>query len=246
MNINMKKGVLAGDIRLREALNLAIDRELYVAKINPLGQLPAYSINPPILSNYTTQSMPMKDMPQSERIARAKELVAAAGYSPENPLKLTVDYPTQESTRQILLAFRQMLLPIGIDLTLNNMEWQVFVGLVNDRNFDIGILGSSGAYDDYENGLDNYRGDANDGNYSAYNNPVFDDLFHRGGTATDINVRRDLMQQAERTMLADFPIVPISFTALNRVVNPQLVGVLDGTRFPQSRYLSFKNTAASQ
>lgn len=246
MNINMKKGPLAGDIRLREALNLAIDRELYATKIDPRGQQPAYSVNPPIISNYTTQPMPMKDVPQSERIARAKELVAAAGYSPDKPLKLTVSYPTDENTKQILLSFRQMLLPTGIELTLNNMEWQVFVGLVNARNFDIGILQAAGTYDDYENGLDNYRSDANEANYSAYSNPVFDDLFHRGSTATDINVRRDLMQQAERTMLADFPLVPVSFGVINRVVNPQLVGVLDGTRVPQSRYLSFRNASASQ
>ena len=241
MPINMAKGPLSQDIRLREALNLAIDRDLIVAKISPLDQQPAYSINPPILSDYTTQPMPLKDMPQDQRIKRAKELVAAAGYGPDHPLKITVSYPTEDNTRQLLLAVRQMLLPIGIELTLSNMEWQAYVGALNQRNFDIGIMGASGAYDDYENGLDNYRSDAGEGNFCGYSSKVFDDLFHRGGTATDIATRRDLMQQAERTMLADFAVVPTYFGVINRVVNPRIQGVVDSVKVPQSRYLSIKD-----
>ncbi|MEI9985465.1 MAG: peptide ABC transporter substrate-binding protein [Aliidongia sp.] len=241
MNINTAKGPLAGDVRLREALNLAIDREIIVKKVTPLDQEPAYSVNPPVISDYTAPTMPLKDMPQAERTKRAKELVAAAGYGPDHPLKITVSYPTEENTRQILLAIRQMLQPIGIDLTLSNMEWQAYVGAVNERNFDIGIMGLVGSYDDYENGLDNFRSDAGESNMCGYSNKAFDDLFHRGGTATDINTRRELMEQAERTVLADYAIVPIYFGVLNRLVNPKLVGVLDATRVPQTRFLSLKS-----
>ena len=240
MNINMAKGPLAGDARLREALNLAIDRDILVKKVSPLDQQPAYSITPSVISDYTPQEMPLKSIPQAERTQRAKELVAAAGYTPDKPLKITVSYPTEENTRQILLAIRQMLMPIGIELTLSNMEWQAYVGAVNERNFDIGIMGAVGSYDDYENGLDNFRSDAGEGNYCGYSSKVFDDLFHRGGTATDINTRRELMQQAEKTVLADYAIVPVYFGVLNRLVNPKLQGVLDDTRVPQTRFLSFK------
>jgi oligopeptide transport system substrate-binding protein len=242
MNMNMAKGPLSQDIRLREALNLAIDRDLLVKKINPLDQQPAYSINPPILSDYTTQAMPLKDMAQADRTQRAKELVAAAGYGPDHPLELTVSYPTEDNTRQILLGIRQMLQPIGINLTLSNMEWQAYIGVVNARNFDIGFMGASGPYDDYENGLDNFRSDAGESNYCGYSSKIFDDLFHRGGTATDIATRRQLMEQAERTVLADYALVPITYGVINRVVNPQLQGVLDSTFVPQSRFFSFKTS----
>ena len=240
MNINMAKGPLSQDIRLREALNLAIDRETITTKISNTGQTPAYSIMPPVVSDYTPQPMAMKDVPQEERLKRAKELVAAAGYGPDHPLQITVSYPTEENTRQILLAIRQMLQPVGIELTLSNMEWQAYVGVVNQRNFDIGIMGASGPYDDYENGLDNFRSDAGEGNFCGYSSKVFDDLFHRGGTATDINTRRELMQQAEKTLLADYPLVPIYFGTLNRLANPRLLGMDYAIKVPQSRYLSFK------
>ncbi|MGB8842416.1 MAG: peptide ABC transporter substrate-binding protein [Aliidongia sp.] len=238
--INMTRGALAQDIRLREALNLATDRDLLVEKINPVDQLPAYSINPPSLSNYTTQPMALKDLSQAERIKRATELVTAAGYGPDHPLKLTVSYPTDENSRQVLLAIRQMLLPVGIELTLNNMEWQVYIRAINTHDFDIGFLGASTPYDDYENGLDNYRGDAGDANFCGYRNEKFDDLFHRGATATDLATRRHLMEEAERTLLADYPLIPLYFGATNRVVNPKLAGVIDIVQVPQTRFLAFK------
>ncbi|MEI9985464.1 MAG: peptide ABC transporter substrate-binding protein [Aliidongia sp.] len=241
MNINMAKGPLAKDARLREALNLAIDRDILTTKVSPLGQQPAYGIIPPVVSDYTPQAMPLKDMPQAERLKRAKELVAAAGYGPDHPLQITVSYPTEENTRQVLLAIRQMLQPIGIDLALSNMEWQAYVGVMNQRNFDIGIMGASGPYDDYENGLDNFRSDAGEASFGGYSSKVFDDLFHRGGTATDINTRRELMQQAERTVLADYAIVPVYFGVLNRLVNPRIQGMDYSIKVPQTRYLSVKD-----
>jgi oligopeptide transport system substrate-binding protein len=241
LNINMTKGPLAEDIRLREALNLAVDRDLLVGKINPLDQEPAYSVTPSFVSNYTPQPMKLKDLAQADRIRRAKDLVAAAGYGPDHPLKLTVSYPTEENSRQVLLGIRQMLQPIGIDLTLNNMEWQGYIGAVNARNFEIGFMSLASPYDDYENNLDNFRSDAGDGNYCGYSSKTFDDLFHRGSTATDPAMRRQLLEAAERSLLADYAVVPVYFGVANRVVSPRLEGVLDSTRVPQSRYLSFKN-----
>jgi oligopeptide transport system substrate-binding protein len=240
MPINMIKGPLATDIRLREALNLAIDRDALVTQIDPRGELPAYGINPPVLSDYTPQSMPMKEMSQADRTKRAKALIAAAGYGPDHPLKLTVSYPTQDSSRQILLAFRAMLLPLGVELTLDNMEWQAFVGVLKNKSYDLGLLAAAGTSDDYENGLDNFRSDAGDFNWTGYSNPKFDDLFHRGSTATEWATHRQLLEEAERTVLADYCLIPLYFDALSRVVSPKIVGVRGSDRVPQSRYLSFK------
>lgn len=241
---NMAKGVLAQDRRIREALNLATDREAIATKIDPLGQIPAYSNTPTVISDYTPPVMPFKSMPQGDRLERAKALMQDAGYGPDHPLKLTISYPTQESTRQILGAIKQMWLKIGVDLQLDNMEWQVFVDKINQRNYDLAVMAAIGSYDDYENGLDNYRSDANFMNWCGYSNPKFDDLFHRGGTATDPATRRELMQQAEAVLLNDYPIIPLDFASLNRLVNPRLLGFVDSVLYPQSRHLSFKDQAS--
>jgi len=242
MFFNMVKGPLAHDVRLREAINLAIDRDVLVTKVDPRGEPPAYGMVPPVISNYTPQSMSFKGMPMADRLTRAKELTAAAGYSPAHPLSLQLIYTTDENGRQLMLAIAAMLKPIGIDLKLQNSEWQVFVANMNQRNYDIGGNYSLlGTYDDYENALDNWRSDAGFANPSGYANPKFDDLFHRGGTATTMATRRDLMQQAEKVMLDDYPIAPLEFGQRNVLVNPKLEGYVTDVIDNQSRYLSFKN-----
>jgi oligopeptide transport system substrate-binding protein len=237
---NMAKGLLSQDIRIRQALSMATDRETIVTKVDPMGDVPAYSMTPPVITDYIAPKLPFADTPMPERIAEAQKLMQAAGYGPDKMLKLTMSYPTRESTRQILLAIRQMWQKIYVDLTLENSEWQAFQSAVNLRNYQLGIMAALGPYNDYENGLDNYRTDAGNFNWCGYSNPKFDDLFHRGGTATDINVRRDLMQQAEQVVEADYAIIPIDYRTRNNVVSPKLEGFVDDQVYPQTRYLALK------
>ena len=239
---NMKRGPLAGPEHkdLREALNLAIDRDTLVTKIDNTGGKPAYGIIPPTISDFTPQNMPFMGTPMPARLAKAKELMKAAGYGPDHTLELKLSYPTDDSSRQIMLAIAAMWKPIGVELKLDNMEWQAFVGLVDERNYEIGYLSLVGSYDDYENGLDNYRSDAGTFNVNGYANPKFDDLFHRGGTATDPLERRHLMEQAEQLVLDDYIMAPLEFLAFNVVVSPRLVGYVPKVVYNQSRYLSIK------
>jgi len=237
---NMVKGPHYLDPAVREAFNLAVDRETLVTKVDPRGEQPAYGMVPPVTSDYTAQSMPFKGQPMADRLAKAKALMQAAGYGPDHPLKLSVSYPTEESNRQLLLAIAAMVKPIGVELKLDNMEWQVFLDVENQRNFDLGFVNLVGTYDDYENGLDNFRSTAGIYNVNGYANPKFDDLFHRGGVTTDPLERRHLMEQAERVMLDDYPIVPLEFYVRNVLVNPKLQGYVAKVVYDQSRYLSFK------
>ena len=237
---NMVPGPHYLDAGVREAFNLAIDRETLVTKVDPRGEQPAYGMVPLVTSDYTPQSLAFKGRPMAERLARARELLRAAGYGPDHPLKLKVSYATEESNRQLLLAIAAMVKPIGIELTLDNMEWQVFLDVENQRNFEMGFLNLVGTYDDYENGLDNFRSNAGIYNINGYANPKFDDLFRRGGTSTDPLERRRLMEQAEKLMLDDYPIVPLEFYVRNVLVNPKLQGYVAKVVYDQSRYLSFQ------
>jgi oligopeptide transport system substrate-binding protein len=236
---------LSQDVRLREALNLAIDRELLVGKIYPLDEQPAYGVIPPVILDYTPQEMPLKALTQEARVMRAKALLAEAGYGPDHPLPITVSYPMQDNTTTILLAIRNLLKPVGIDLTLDARGFQDFGDPIVMRDFEVEILRNVYDYDDYETDLDFFRGDAA-GNCCNYRSSSFDDLFHRGATATDIETRRALMQQADRQVLADFPLIPLYYGVLNRLVNPRLIGLPEHIDIPQSRYLSFTTVPTDQ
>ncbi|MEI9985463.1 MAG: peptide ABC transporter substrate-binding protein [Aliidongia sp.] len=237
---NMAKGKFAGDERLREAFSLAIDRDVLVNKIEPLGEKAAYAVTPPWFADYDRPEPPAAMTDQAQRLARAKQLMADAGYGPEHPLEVTAIYTTDEDNRLVLLAMQQMLKPIGFELKLDNMEWQVMLSRQRQRDFDLGMESGLATYTDPETGMDNYRSDANDYSWGGYANPKFDALFHEAASAPDMATHRKLLSQAERLMLADYPIAPLWYYHRNRLTNPKLEGWDATIIYPQTRYLSFK------
>jgi oligopeptide transport system substrate-binding protein len=236
---NLAKGKLAEDVRLREALALAIDRDTLV-KVDPVDQKPAYGWNPPMLEGYHHVDMNFVAMSQDQRLARAKQLMTEAGYGPDHPLELTAIYTTDEDNQLILLAIQQMLKPIGITLKLDNMEWQVMLQRQRQRDFDLGLEAGLSSYNDAETGLDNYRSDATDFSWGGYANPKFDALFHQATSAPDMASHYRLLEQAERVMLDDFPIAPLWYYHRSWLINPKLQGWDHSVIYPQTRYLSFK------
>jgi oligopeptide transport system substrate-binding protein len=242
---NMTKGVLAEKPDVRRAINLALDRETLVTKIDPRGAPPAYGIVPPVIPGYTGQTLqfegkPLASMPLADRVAAAKTLMATAGYGPANPLKLTVSYPTSEGARQILLGLRQMLLPIGIEFELDNMEWQVFVGHTNQRDFELGLMATAGEYPDFEAALGNFWSGSGIYNFTGYHSAEFDQQYERAMIEMDEPARRRLVEDCERIVLQDQPTAPLEFGTNLFLVSPRLSGFLGNLRFPKSRYLSFK------
>ena len=57
---------------LREALSLAIDRAAITANITRAGQVPAFSLVPMGVRNYTPAQYEWKEFPLEQRIARAR------------------------------------------------------------------------------------------------------------------------------------------------------------------------------
>ena len=72
--------------RVRQALAMAIDREVLVEKVTRGGELPAYGLVPDGIANYTSQKVSWAKMSQADRDVAAIKLMSEAGYGPRNPL----------------------------------------------------------------------------------------------------------------------------------------------------------------
>ena len=238
---NMKRGVLAEHKEIREALSLAVDRQTIVDKIDPRGQKPAYAMVPPLMQDHTPQPYDWQALSYAERLARAKQLMATAGYGPDHPLKLTLSYTTNDDVRIYLLALGAMWKPIGIEVVLDNMEWQVYQVKIRQQDYEIGILSEVPEFDDPTEFLIPYRSDAGLYNHCGYANPAFDALMDKAAQATDVPTRRAALEAAEHLLLADYPLVPLQYGVANYLVSPRLAGWRNSLPFPQTRYLSFKD-----
>lgn len=222
---NLEKPPFKDNLALRKALTLAINREIITKDIRKAGEIPAFGWVPPV-ANYEPQQMPEADWTQEEREQEAKRLYAEAGYSKDKPLKVEILYNTEESHRAIAVAvaamWRQVL---GVETSILNQEWKVYldtrrqkldtqvfragwIGDYNDANtFAAMFLSTSGLND------------------SGYKNPRYDELVRLAAKEGDLEVRAGYLEEAERILLQDLPIMPMYFYVTTRLVKPWVAGL---------------------
>jgi oligopeptide transport system substrate-binding protein len=238
LTINMTRGPLSQDLRLRQALSMAVDREAITTKVIPNGSMPAYGFMPPVIPDYVSQPVFFKSLSQAERVAKAKELMKEAGYGPDHPLKVDVVYTTNDQLRTELLAIAAMWKQIGVETKIDNMEWQVYLSKVQQKDYDIGIMGEYGLYDEPEDAFLNYISTNTSYNYPGYKSAAFDKLFDEGRVATTVAARAQFFEQAEKQMMTDMPVIPLTDSLQHTLVHKRVQGWRANVVYPQSRYLS--------
>ncbi len=61
-------------------------------------------------------------------------------------------------------------------------------------------------------------------NGTGYANPNYDALVDAASVEADLEKRRELLQQAERLLLVDQPLIPVYFYVSKRMVKPYVKG----------------------
>ena len=125
---NVDRGPLRGKPALREALSLAIDREAITSLITKAGQVPAYSLVPAGVWNYSPATYDWQQLKLVDRLARARTLYAAAGYTAQRPLQLRLLYNENELVQRVSLAIASMWKEaLGAEIELIQMEFKAYL-----------------------------------------------------------------------------------------------------------------------
>ena len=214
------------DVRVREALNLALDREVLTEQVLRLGYVPAYGIVPPGTANYPGGArMAFADMPMDERITRAQGLMREAGYGPEDLLSATLLVrSTGADARRVPAAIQQMWRAIYVDLAIVQADGAVTYSRIQEGDFDMGLINWIADFNDARNFLFLLMADGSGKNYARYENPDYDALIYRSDNAADPAVRGALMAKAEALALEDYPWVPVYYLVTRDLVQPYVKG----------------------
>ena len=201
--INTENETLS-DVRVRKALAYSIDRQLLVDKVTQCGQIPAYSFTPPGSNGY----QPSTEIPYDPVLA--KQLLAEAGYSSENPFpKLEILFNTNEGHRKVALAIQQMWQnELGIEVELVNQDWKVYLSREMVGDFQISRAGWIGDYEDPNTFLDLMRPNRGN-NKTGWENMDFDALVEEANTINDQDKRYELLNEAEKILIDNMPIIPL-------------------------------------
>jgi oligopeptide transport system substrate-binding protein len=222
--LNLTAGPTRNNVKLRQALSMAIDRRR-LARTLAFEQTPAFGFVSPGTLNYEPQAFPWKGLDDAERTSQAKRLYTLAGFSTESPLHLRLLYNSNPAIRNTAIVVASMWKEtLGIQTELIDEEYRVFLESRHDRSrWDIARLAWSADFNDASNFLDTLRAHSIN-NDSGYSNPAFDALLDEAAGSTDPMRRRALLEESERMMLADYPIVPLYYLVSKRLIKPYVQG----------------------
>jgi peptide/nickel transport system substrate-binding protein len=190
---------LARDKRVRQAFELAIDRDALVQVVfNGMFKPTAQAISP--VSPFYVASI----VPPARDIAKAKALLAAAGVT--GPIDVTLSIINDPLNRQVAEVLQSMTAEAGFNVKIVAMEIGSAIAALTTGEYQVFQLGWSGLLDPDSNiwlWL-HTGGPLNDGGFS---NPKVDALLEAARATTDVAKRRDLYGQMWQIIQVEEPFV---------------------------------------
>ncbi len=218
------------NVDVRQALAMAIDRAAITDKVLKTGEVPAYSFVPPDTGDYGEPAyVDWKDFSYEDRVAKARELLAGAGFGPDKPLELQLRYNTSENHKKVAIAVASMWKQIGVQAELFNAEVKVHYNDLQQGNFDIARAGWIADYNDPQNFLYLMKTETGPLNYAQFSVPDYDGFMDQADIETDKAKRSDLMREAEAIAMAEMPNIPIYYYISKNLVSKRVQGYVDNT-----------------
>ena len=198
------------DPRVREAIDLAIDRPaLAEVAMEGMGK-PVNQLVTPSIFGYN-KSLPERKVD----IARAKKLLADAGYP--NGFKATFSFTNDRlpGDRQVGTSVAQMLAAIGLEVQANAQPAAVFFPARSRGDYSMPMSGWGTLTGEAHYTLSSTV-HSNDPvrkfgpfNILGYSNPQMDKLIQDAAVEMDINKRRSYLEQANALVAQDRPRLPL-------------------------------------
>ena len=222
--LDVSESPLRGNLDLREALSIAVDRGLISEHVT-LGVTPAYTFVAKGISGYKPPAYKWSEWPRERQLAYARTLFTHTGYSEKKPLHLTLYFNSGESIQRIMIAIAASWKEnLGIVTDLVSDEFRVFLaGRKDRRRWDVARLGWYADYDDPASFLEVFSRN-NSQNDPGYMSTEFNDLIDAARIEPNPDQRMLLLQKSEEVLLNDYPIIPVYFYAARRMVKPYLGG----------------------
>ena len=242
MNADVKE-VLSNKL-VRQALNLAIDRQEIIDNVGKAEQVPAYSFVPQGITDENGNEFASKEYydpsDMEGNIAKAKELLKEAGYENGEGLPtIELMYNSEGAHKDICQIVQENLAKIGINIELANQEWAVFLNTRQQGGYEIARQGWIGDYSDSMTFLDLFvTGGGN--NDSGYSNPEYDALIAAAKVESDPDKRKEQLREAEDILMDDMPILPIYYYTTVMGWNENVKGIqvsVLGTVYLQGAYI---------
>ncbi len=197
--------------KVREAISYAIDMDAIVKAVflgvGRVGSSPM----PPTLQYSIADEM----QPKARDIEKAKALLAEAGFADGFATTLSTNENKQRSDMATIL--KEQLSEVGIDLTVNVLEWSAYNDLLKNAQQDMFIIAwiaDSPDPDTFMYPCFHSSASGEGGNYAFLNDPEMDQLLDKARESQDDAERADLYTQAQQRAVDISAWVPQHYNEL--------------------------------
>lgn len=229
------------DPRVRQALSLAIDRDVLTSRIVRSGDLPAWGFVPPGVPDHGPP-LAAPGASARERLERARALMTAAGHGADRPLELELLYHTSEEHKKVAVAVAAMWQPLGVRVGLRNAERQVVEVATRAGDFEVARAAWFSSYPDPMGFLSFLRRDG-PFNGGAYASRRFETAVDAATAVRDPAERGRLLRRAEEIAVEEQAAIPLYFLVSRRLVSRRVIGWRDDnlTTLRGARWLSLSS-----
>jgi oligopeptide transport system substrate-binding protein len=207
------------DSRVRRALAMSIDRKAIIDNVARANQKPALEFAPPGAGGYQPGAQLREDRDEARR------LLAEAGYPGGRGFpKLELLFNTSEQHRPISEAIQQMWKrELGIDVTLVNQEWKVYLNAIKTGDYQIARAGWIGTVPDPHEYLQNVRTNAGN-NFTGWGNAEYDRILAESERTPDNTARFKLLNELDVIFIREMPAAPLFHYTRPILIRPSVKG----------------------
>jgi peptide/nickel transport system substrate-binding protein len=211
------------DVRVREALSHAIDKEALISQVLPEGTEVATQFMPDTVNGYNPDVTTYDYDPE-----KAKALLAEAGYTEANPLTLTFNYPVNVSRpympdpEQIATVISTQLTDVGVQLTPQTDAWSpdYLDKITGTADHGIHLLGWTGDYNDTDNFVGVFFG-APSAEW-GFDNPELFAALNSARGVPNLEEQTALYEQINEQVAQFIPGVPLAHPAPTLAFDPRV------------------------
>jgi len=225
LGFNLRDPILK-DVRVRQAIAYALDRQPMIQYLWGGWAQPARSILPPQSWAFNGSAPIYNHDPE-----KARRLLDAAGYPAVNGVRfhITMKTSTTESTRLMAAVMQQQLREVGIALDIRSFESATFLADVIHGAFQLYGLRWVGGNEDPDifYVFHSSRFPPNGANRGYYSNPKVDALIDQARREVNQNSRKSAYAELQRILAKELPYIDLWYldnvlVHNKRVLNLQL------------------------
>ncbi|MBF0911937.1 MAG: ABC transporter substrate-binding protein [Atopobiaceae bacterium] len=217
VNLNLKSSNLS-DVRVRQALSMAIDRDTICSTILSGVAKPAKSFIPSSESGYNDSA------PEFEYdVDKAKELLAQAGVS-----NLTLNAQVRSQDQTLMVALQDAWSKIGVTCNVSVIDSGVWSDSRTNGDLEVTLVTwSTLSFQGVEHMGSYFRSDRAAKKSSFYNSKDFDNLVDQARLTVNDNDRMlELTRQADTLLThTDYACIPVDWPQMPYALKPEFSGL---------------------